>query len=98
MEFQVALCKLQLLAQKWSIKANRNNICWHSALQLAFTQINSTNHTQVIQSDNRYRQEPIGSVSDSNRNPMKPDGNLINRQNPIGFLVAIRHLDPWGRI
>ena len=54
--------------------------------------------SQVIQSDNRYRQEPIGSVSDSNRNPMKSDGNLINRQNPIGFLVAIRHLDPWGRI
>ena len=55
-------------------------------------------YTQVIQSDNRYRQEPTGSVSDSNRNPMKSDGNLINRQNPIGFLVEIRHLDPWGRI
>ena len=44
MEFQVALCKLQLLAQKWSIKCNRNNISWHSALHLAFTQINSTSH------------------------------------------------------
>jgi hypothetical protein len=49
MEFQVALCKLQLLAQKWSIKSNRNNISWHSALQLALTQINSTSHNNENQ-------------------------------------------------
>jgi hypothetical protein len=36
----------------------------------------------------------IGSVSDSNRNPTKLDENFINRRNPIGFLVAIRHPDP----
>jgi hypothetical protein len=44
MELQVALCKLQLLAQKWSIKSNRNSsssLSWHSALQLAYNEINS---------------------------------------------------------
>jgi hypothetical protein len=35
-----------------------------------------------------------GSVSDSNRNPTRLDENFINRRNPIGFLVAIRHPDP----
>jgi hypothetical protein len=47
MELQVALCKLQLLAQKWSIKSNRNissSLSWHSALQLAYTEINSAIH------------------------------------------------------
>ena len=44
MELQVALCKLQLLAQKWSVKSNRNStssLSWESAFQLAYTQINS---------------------------------------------------------
>lgn len=44
MHLQVALCKLQLLAQKWSIKPNRCSmtlLSWQSALQLAYTQINS---------------------------------------------------------
>jgi hypothetical protein len=36
----------------------------------------------------------IGSVSDSNRNPTRLDENFINRRNPIGFLVEIRHPDP----
>jgi hypothetical protein len=45
MELQVALYKLQLLAQKWSIKSNRTSISsWHSALQFAFNQIDSTIH------------------------------------------------------
>ncbi|CAF3424296.1 unnamed protein product [Rotaria sp. Silwood1] len=44
MELQLALCKLQLLAQKWSIKSNGFNISsvsWQSALQLAYIEINS---------------------------------------------------------
>ena len=37
MELQVALYKLQLLAQKWSVKSNRSSVTssWTSALQLA---------------------------------------------------------------
>jgi hypothetical protein len=43
----------------------------------------------------RFQQSDlIGSVSDSNRNPTKLDENFINRRNPIGFRVAIRHSDP----
>ena len=54
MEFQVALCKLQLLGQKWSMKSNRptnSSFSWHSALHLALTQANSTQndrHVSVI--------------------------------------------------
>ncbi|CAF1507441.1 unnamed protein product, partial [Rotaria sordida] len=50
MELQVALCKLQLLAQKWSIKSNGlsiSSISWQSALQLAYIEINS-----VVQNNN----------------------------------------------
>ncbi len=43
----------------------------------------------------RFQQSDlIGSVSDSNRNLTKLDENFINRRNPIGFRVAIRHPDP----
>ncbi len=38
MELQIALYKLQLLAQKWSIKSI-SSLSWHSALQLALTEI-----------------------------------------------------------
>jgi hypothetical protein len=53
MELQVALCKLQLLAQKWSIKSNRNNILslsWNSALQSASAEIKS-----MIRNNNENR-------------------------------------------
>ncbi len=51
-------------------------------------------YTQVNHSKNRIPSDLIGSVLDSNRNPMRSDGNFINRRNPIGFRVEIRHLDP----
>jgi hypothetical protein len=53
MELKVALCKLQLLAQKWSIKSNRNNILslsWNSALQSASAEIKS-----MIRNNNENR-------------------------------------------
>ncbi|CAF0817203.1 unnamed protein product [Adineta steineri] len=61
MELQVALCKLQLLAQKWSMKSNRTTVTslsWHSALQLAFTEINSimsNNNENRIESDSIHQ-------------------------------------------
>jgi hypothetical protein len=45
MELQIALYKLQLLAQKWSIKSV-SSLSWYSALQLALIEINK-NKNQV---------------------------------------------------
>jgi len=45
MELQIALYKLQLLAQKWLIKST-SFLSWHSALQLASIEINN-NKNQV---------------------------------------------------
>jgi len=45
MELQIALYKLQLLAQKWSIKST-SSLSWYSALQLASNEINN-NKKQV---------------------------------------------------
>lgn len=45
MELQIALCKLQLVAQKWSTKPGYS-LSWHSALQLAFLEIN--NHKREV--------------------------------------------------
>ncbi|CAF5209707.1 unnamed protein product [Rotaria magnacalcarata] len=53
MELQLALYKLQLLAQKWSTKSNGLNsltLSWQSALQLAGIQINS-----IVQNSNENR-------------------------------------------
>ena len=53
MELQLALYKLQLLAQKWSTKSNGFNIStvsWQYALQQAYIQINS-----IIQNSNETR-------------------------------------------
>jgi hypothetical protein len=40
MELQIALYKLQLLAQKWSIKSI-SSLSWQSALQLALIEMNN---------------------------------------------------------
>jgi hypothetical protein len=45
MELQIALYKLQLHAQKWSIKSV-SSLSWHSTLQLALIEINK-NKTHV---------------------------------------------------
>ncbi|CAF1039224.1 unnamed protein product [Rotaria sp. Silwood1] len=64
MELQLALCKLQLLAQKWSIKSNGFNISsvsWQSALQLAYIEINS-----VIQNNTETQKIELVCVNDDN--------------------------------
>ncbi|UJR23566.1 hypothetical protein I4U23_026554 [Adineta vaga] len=51
MELQVALCKLQLLGQKWTMKSTRtinSSLSWHSALHLAFSEINSDHRVSLI--------------------------------------------------
>ncbi|CAF3548901.1 unnamed protein product [Rotaria sordida] len=64
MELQVALCKLQLLAQKWSIKSNGlsiSSISWQSALQLAYIEINS-----VVQNNNENQKIELVCVNNDN--------------------------------
>ncbi|CAF2415893.1 unnamed protein product [Rotaria sp. Silwood2] len=64
MELQVALCKLQLLAQKWSIKSNACNISsvsWQSALQLAYIEINS-----IVKNNNENQKLELVCVNDDN--------------------------------
>lgn len=48
MELQIALYKLQLLAQKWSKKSTSLSLSWHSAIQLASIEINNhKNHVSL---------------------------------------------------
>ncbi|CAF4216089.1 unnamed protein product [Rotaria socialis] len=64
MELQLALYKLQLLAQKWSTKSNGFNsstLSWQSALQLADIQINS-----ILQNNNENRNIELVCVNDGN--------------------------------
>ncbi|CAF4139439.1 unnamed protein product [Rotaria socialis] len=64
MELQLALYKLQLLAQKWSTKSNGFNsstLSWQSALQLADIQINS-----ILQDSNENRNIELVCVNDGN--------------------------------
>ncbi len=62
--------------------------------QICEDQIMTSNELLNYPGRSFQQSDLIGSVSDSNRNPTKLDENFINRRNPIGFLVAIRHPDP----
>ncbi|CAF3156679.1 unnamed protein product [Rotaria socialis] len=76
MELQLALYKLQLLAQKWSTKSNGFNsstLSWQSALQLADIQINS-----ILQDSNENR---------SSSNLIKHDFQIVMVTNRLSDLI-----------